>query len=128
MLLFAISTFACTCVRDTITMHGSKGQVFAVTERRPGYREPLPNAVIKLIKVRKGKEKIIAEVAADNMGRFAFDNIKPGNYVLSVSEPRFQTLVTRLILAPEPTRANENLIVGLDPTLDCCVGWVKTEV
>jgi hypothetical protein len=127
IFLLNISVFACTCVRNNLKLKGFRGQVFAVNEAQPDYKEPFPKATVRLLERNDDEEKIIAEVLTDENGKFEIEKFKSGKYILEIFAPNFQKVVTRIKITKSSSRKLDNLVIGLEPSLDCCVGFAKVE-
>jgi len=127
LFLFSISTLACVCVRDKIKANGFSGQVFAVSEANPSYKEPFTQATIKLSK-RTNKLQLILVVTTDESGRFSLENIKAGKYILVADAPNFQAVWTEIKIVRSSSRKKDEIEIGLDPSvMDCCVGYAKVQ-
>ncbi len=126
LLSLSVSTFACTCVRDKIKVKGFTGQIFAVSESNPGYKEKFPGVLVSLSKRNGDKNKLIAFVMADENGKFSLKNIKSGTYILEASAPNFQKIVVEIKIIKGSDQKKDELEIGLEPeVMDCCVGYVK---
>jgi hypothetical protein len=125
--LLSISTYACTCVREKIKVKGFSGQVFAVHESRPDDKQPLPRAVIKLLKRTDDGDKLIAEVVANEKGWFSLTNIQAGKYILEAAAPNFDKVVTEIKIFNSPSRKTDKLEIGLEPGITCCGGYAKAQ-
>jgi hypothetical protein len=129
LLIFThIDVAACTCVRDKIKAKGFSGQIFAVSESNPSYKEIFPKAKVRLLERNGDKDKVIAEVTADENGRFALENIKSGTYILEAFATNFQKVVTIIKIIKASNRKKDELVIGLDPlVMNCCVGYAKVK-
>ena len=124
LFLFSVSTLACVCVRDKIKANGFSGQVFAVSEANPNFKEPFPQATIKLSK-RTNKLQLILVVTTDESGRFSLENIKAGKYILEASAPNFYKVLTEIRIVVSSSRKKDVLEIGLEPGITCCAGYAK---
>ena len=127
LFLFSVSTLACTCVRDSLKARGFSGQVIAAYDTRPDDRDPIEKATVKLLKRTNNGDKIFAEITTDVNGRFAVENLKPGKYILEVSATHFETVVTEIKVLESSNQKKDELLVGLQPSLDCCAGYAKVQ-
>lgn len=127
LLLFSVSTFACTCVRDSLKAKGFDGQVIAAYDTRPNDRDPIGKATVKLLKRTGDGDEVIAEAMTDENGHFEVENIKPGKYILEVSATHFEKIVTQLKIVKSSNRNADEILVGLQPSLDCCAGYAKVQ-
>ena len=126
LLLSKTLAFAvCTCVRGTLKVSHIRGQVVATSNYRPNEEEPIPNANVKVLKCDNGLDcQTVAEVAADENGRFAIEGVKSGRYELKASALNFQAVVVGLKLQGSRGKKKE-IVMALDPSLDCCAGDAK---
>jgi hypothetical protein len=134
LLMFAslfftqIDVVACTCVREEIKAKGFSGQIFAVSESNPSYKEAFPKAKIRLLKRNGDKKVVVAEVMADENGKFALENIKSGTYVLEAFATNFQKVVTVIKITKSSNQKKDELVIGLDAlVMNCCVGYAKVQ-
>jgi hypothetical protein len=125
--LLSVSTLACVCVRDKIKAKGFTGQVFAVIESNPNYKEPLPKATIKLLKRTDNGDETIADVVADEAGRFSLENVKAGEYILAADAPNYQAVWTEIKVVRSARRKKDEILIGLAPTIGCCEGYAKVQ-
>ena len=126
LFLFSVSTLACVCVRDKIKVNGFNGQVFAVSEANPNYKEPFTQATIKLSKPTNTLQ-LIFTVTTDETGRFSLENIKAGKYILEISAPNFYKVVTDIRIVVSSRRKKDVLEIGLEPRITCCGGYAKAQ-
>jgi cell division protein YceG involved in septum cleavage len=128
LFLLSVSTFACTCVQDKIKAKGFTGQIFFAIESNPTYKEIIPKATVRLLKRSSDQDKVIAEVIADENGRFAIENVKTGTYILEVFSPNTQKMVTEIKIGKSSSRKKDELVIGLDPSpTGCCNGYAKVQ-
>lgn len=128
LFLLCVPTPACVCVRDKIKAKGFSGQIFAVSESNPSYKEPLPNATIKLLKRTDDGDKLVVEFVADEKGHFSLENIKTGKYILEADAENYQKVVTKIKIIRSSRGKKDNLEIGLDPlVIECCVGYAKVQ-
>ena len=106
---------------------GFSGQVIAAYDTRPDDRDPIEKATVKLLKRTNNGDKIFAEITTDVNGRFAVENLKPGKYILEVSATHFETVVTEIKVLESSNQKKDELLVGLQPSLDCCAGYAKVQ-
>jgi hypothetical protein len=103
-LVFTIETFAQgICIPAPLKVTTLKGQV--VTSLTKG-EEPLPNASVELRQaIYQGR--VIKKVKANENGEFSFQDIKVGNYVLTVTYPQLARIDIPILLGR--VKGKENL-------------------
>lgn len=111
---------ACTCVRDKIKAKGFSGRV--IIQTAPQTKEPLSNAIVKLLKRTDSGDKVIAEVATNEEGRFAIENVESGKYILEAEAVNFQKVSTEIKIVKGSSKKKE-LEIGLEVGITCCVGY-----
>jgi hypothetical protein len=66
----------------------------------------------------------VAEARADANGQFSMEGVKSDEYDLVASAPNFQRVWVKVRLKAKHNPKNE-IIFGLEPTLDCCAGFAE---
>ncbi len=128
LFLLNISALACTCTYADIKAKGFSGQVFAAYEKvLPNYKEPLPKATLKLLKRTDDGDKVIAEVVADENGRFSLENVKSGKYFLQVEATNFQYVFVPIKISKGSSRKKDEIFISLAPALTCCEGVARVQ-
>jgi hypothetical protein len=129
LLLFATmntsASATCTCIRGALKAAAVRGRVVATYEQRP--EEPIANATVKVMKCLEGDCQTIAELTADENGRFSIEGIKSGEYEIVASARHFQEIWVKLKVRGRSTDKKEEIVFGLEPGLACCAGWAKVE-
>jgi hypothetical protein len=126
LLLTAIKASApaaCVCVRSSLKAAEVRGRVVATYKQRP--EEPIPNATVKLLKCFEDDCQTVAEVTADESGRFSIEGIKSGEYDIVASATHFERVWVKLKVRGKSGNKKKELVFGLEPGLDCCAGWAK---
>jgi hypothetical protein len=113
------------CIPETITVKQVKGQVFFGYE---GQRRTQEGVTVEVISY-KGNHAV-ATTTTDSEGRFSFDGIKVGRYLLRTKHPQIIGLDVRLNIAStrSNSKAEDRLIVfvlGADPSKPCGGGHVE---
>ena len=135
LLCFNTSAFACSCIYG-IETNNLTGQIFAVQnldikpKSEPNYEKPIAKARIVLAQrdeAQKNEYKLIAEVFADENGRFSLDNIKPGKYVFNVYASGYEGLSTSLTLSESSNRKLDKIEIALPPPFYCCRAYVRVK-
>ena len=113
---------ACTCIRSTLKAGQIKGRVLFTVNDQP--REPIPGATITLLKCVDGNCQTVADAKADSRGQFSIEGVKSDEYDLLASAPNFQRVWVKLKFKAKHN-TEEEIIFGLEPTLDCCAGFAQ---
>ena len=71
---------------------------------------PLPGVIVRVLK--DGAE--VASVKSDGYGKFIFDDLKPGNYELSVQTEPYRIFRTRIVVTRPEKRCRRRLAIFLD--------------
>lgn len=128
IVLLDISASACTCSYAEIKAKGFSGQVFAADEKiLPNYKEPLPKATLKLLRRTDDEDQVIAEIVADENGRFSLENVKSGKYLLQVGAMNFQNVFVPIKIVKGSSRKKDEIFISLAPALTCCEGVAKVQ-
>jgi hypothetical protein len=129
LFLFNVSAFACTCSYDDIKARGVSGQIFSIAygKQMPDFNAALPNATVKLLKRTDDEDKLIAEVVADENGRFSIEGVKPGKYFLKAESTHYSSVYVRIKISSASPRTKDKIIIGLAPGLACCEGYAKVQ-
>ena len=129
LLLFSVSALACTCSYSDIKAKGFSGQIFAISPDKPlpDFNSPLPKATVKLLKRTDDGDKVVAEVVADENGRFSLENVKSGKYFLQAEFPNFSYVFVQIKISGSSHRKKDKIVVALAPGLTCCEGYAKVQ-
>ena len=129
LFLFSVSTLACTCSYSDIKAKGFSGQIFSIAydKQIPDFNSPLPKATLKLLKRTEGEDKVVAEVVADESGRFSLENVKTGKYFLKAEFPNFESVWVRIKISEGSSKRKDKIIIALAPGLTCCDGYAKVQ-
>jgi hypothetical protein len=128
LFLFGVSTLACTCVHTPIKAGESfGGQIFGIgrDEKAPDPKNFLPGAPVKLWIYTDEENTVVAQTVADENGRFALENVKPGNYVLRVSYPGLEDIAVTVKISRGSSLGKKEIVLGLAPAFTCCEGYIK---
>ena len=129
LFLFSVSAFACTCTYSGIKAKGFSGQIFVVTYGKPlpDFDSPIPKATVKLLKRTDDGDKIVAEVIADENGRFSLDNIESGKYFLKAESTHFSSVYVQVKISGGSRRKKDKIVIALAPGLTCCEGYAGVQ-
>ena len=129
LFLFSIPALACTCSYDDIKARGFSGQIFSIAydKQVPDFNNPLPKATLKLLKRTDDEDKVVAEVVADESGRFSLENVKAGKYFLTAEFPGFERVWVQIKISGGSRRKKDKIIIALAPGLTCCDGYAKVQ-
>jgi hypothetical protein len=129
LFLSGVSAFACTCSYEGIKARGFSGQIFSIAydKQVPDFNNPLPKATLKLLKRTDDEDKLVAEVIADESGRFSLENIKPGKYFLQAEFPTFSYVFVQIKISGGSRRKKDKIVIALAPGLTCCEGYAKVQ-
>jgi hypothetical protein len=125
VVLFTVSSISgyTQCVREDVRVSRLRGQV---VEQRNG--NPIAGVVISVKKSDPAENKPISERKTDSAGNFDLSNIRPGKYILSVTFPYLDGIITRLTVTRRQ-RSGNFLKVNLAPPdlsgTDSCEGDIK---
>jgi hypothetical protein len=106
------------CVADTLTVRSVAGKV--VGEFNDG-EAPLTKASITLKRGNSGAT--IASQTVKTDGSFSFDHMRPGKYLMIVSEPGLIDFYLELVVVRSRVKADEKeivVIMGADCVKPCC--------
>ena len=124
--LLATSAFPfCICVRPKLKASEIRGRVIAIYKSKPDFEEPIPNAVVEILNCSGGDCQTIGHVVTDEGGHFDIKGVRSGNYELSAIANGFQKVVVGLKLNSGSGGKNKEIIMALEPGLDCCAGEAK---
>jgi hypothetical protein len=117
---FWVSTLsvAAQCVADELSVSSVAGKVVT---RFNGGEQPVAPASVKL-KRGNNTGPVIAKQSVGTDGRFNFDHIKPGKYVMIVSAPHYIDFYLELQFARPTTGKDDKevvVIMGADFTKEC---------
>ncbi len=123
------SAFSCTCSYDTVNAKGFQGQIFSIRsdQQLPDLQQPLPKAKLTLHKQHKDKEILIAEIIADEKGRFSIETIKPGKYFLRARYPGFTFVFVPIKIKQSMHSLKDIIFIALSPGDTCCQGYAKVQ-
>ncbi len=129
LLLFSSSVFACTCTYSSIKAKGFSGQIFTIAygKQSPDFDSPLPKATVELLKRTEDEDKVVAEVVADESGRFLIENIKSGKYFLRAKSTYFSSVFVQIKISGGSRKKKDKIVIALAPDLACCEGYAKVQ-
>ena len=113
------------CLPEPLVVTGVYGRVVAQLEKG---ETPLSRASLSLFKDQY-EESLVAETIADDNGRFNFQHIKSGKYVLSITVPNLPPFSVRLrVRASKAGTSKEELVVSMGAQADKPCGGTLAEV
>jgi len=129
LFLFSSSAFACTCTYSGIKAKGFSGQIFSIAygKQSPAFNSPLPKATVKLMKRTDDGDKVVAEVIADESGRFSLENVKSGKYFLQAESTHFSYVFVQIKISGGSRKKKDKIVIALAPGLTCCEGYAKVQ-
>lgn len=123
ILVFCWSSGSAQCIRDEVRISRLQGRV-----AYPGDGGPIAGASVSVRKPDQSENKPVAETDTDSAGNFELPRLKPGKYILSISYPNLDPIITRLTIKSRQQQG-DFLQVELAPTdfsgTDSCEGNTK---
>ena len=98
---------ASICVIDEIKLRELEGVVLLPN------KIPIPNALVELYE-RDNHRRKIAEVKADENGRFKFANVKTGKYAITASYPTLITLHVPVRVTSSKSHQHKEVVITLN--------------
>lgn len=69
----------------------------------------------------------MAEVVADENGRFSIENVKAGKYFLQAEFTGFASVWVQIKISGASRGKKDKIIIALAPGLPCCDGYAKVQ-
>jgi predicted phage tail protein len=111
------------CVREKLKVKVIRGRIVAPWRNN---EEPIPNAIVKILKWRDEAYQVVAEVTANEQGQFSIGNIPSGEYEIEARAMGLSPLQVGLKLSnPSESKWGKEIVMTLEPKVGGCPGWAE---